>query len=105
MDIERINSVLVKAIMGFQEEEIEAMAEATAGGYKVPSPDEVAAKAKKKEEPKKCSHRNKKGDFPNYDACVDHMDECEGHADPKGICAAIMFGGKRKKKADDEDEE
>jgi hypothetical protein len=103
MDIERVNGVLVKAIMGFQDDEIEAMAEATAGGYKVPSPSEVAAKAKKGG--KKCSHRNKAGDFPNYNACVAHMDKCEGHADPKGICGGIMFGKKKKKKKADDEEE
>jgi len=104
MDIERVNSVLVKAIMGFQEAEIESMAEATAGGYKVPSPAEVAAKAKGGE--KKCNHRNKAGDFPNYNACVAHMDKCEKHGDPKGVCGAIMFGKKKKKKkAEDEEEE
>lgn len=43
MNVEVVNAVLVKAILGFQEAEIEAMTEATIGGYKVPTPDEVAS--------------------------------------------------------------
>ena len=41
MNIEHVNAVLVKAILGFQEEEIESMAEAMAVGlssYEVPKP-------------------------------------------------------------------
>lgn len=104
MDIQRVNTVLVKAISGLQEAEIEAMSEATIGGFKVPTPGQVAAKAKKKSG---CSHRNKKGDFPNYNACVAHMTKCKGMSDEdaKGLCGGVMFGGKRGKKKGDEEEE
>ena len=102
MDIERVNMVLVKAIIGFQEAEIEDMTEATVGGYKVPTPGQVAAKSKKS----KCSHRNKKGDFATYNDCVAHMTKCKkmGEGDAQGLCGGVMFGGKRgkKKKSDDE---
>lgn len=106
MDIERVNAVLVKAIVGFQEAEIDGMIEATAGGYKVPSPAEVAAKGKKKKKSK--GDGCKGGGFSSFSDCVSGM-ECKGHKDPEGFCGAIMFGGKKKsaakKKKDDEDEE
>jgi len=38
MDIERINGVLNRAIVGIQDEEIAFMSEAMAGAYQVPSP-------------------------------------------------------------------
>jgi len=41
MDIERVNSVLSKAIVAFQAEEIDLMSEAMAGDYSVPSPGRV----------------------------------------------------------------
>ena len=52
MDIECINSVLTRAILGFQESEIEVMSEAMAygvtGGYEVPAPGAFAVKKEKK---------------------------------------------------------
>ena len=99
MDIEKVNSVLQRAIVGFQESEIESMAEATVGGYKIPSPKDVAKKSKK------CNHRNKEGDFPTFNACVAHMTKCKGMGedDAKGLCGGVMFGGKKKKKGGDEE--
>lgn len=106
MDIQRVNTVLVKAIAGLQEAEIEGMSEATIGGFKVPTPGQVAAKAKGKKK-SGCSHRNKDGDFSTYNACVAHMTKCKGmsNEDAKGLCGGVMFGGKRGKKKGDEEEE
>lgn len=107
MDIERVNAVLVKAIVAFQEAEIEAMAEASVGGFKIPTPAEVASKGKKKKA-KECNHRNKKGDFSSFNTCVLHMTKCKGksEADAKGLCGGVMFGGKRGggKKSDEGEE-
>jgi len=99
MDIERINSVLVRAITGIQEAEIESISEAA---YKPKSPAAFGFKPKSKG--KKCSHRNKKGDFDSYDDCVAHMSKCKkmGNDDAKGLCGGVMFGGRRKAKGDDE---
>ena len=50
MDIEKINSVLQRAIVGFQESEIDGMTEAVAGSgahaYEVPSPWSIGVKPK-----------------------------------------------------------
>lgn len=68
-----------------------ALNEATVGGYKIPSPGQVGKK-------KKCSHRNKAGDFDSFNDCVKHLTRCKGKKkeDAKGICGGVMFGGRRK---------
>lgn len=93
MDIERANQVLVKAIVGLQEGELAAMAEATIGGYRVPSPAEVGKKAKKRSKQAKCmaKYRNKKGDFASFKDCVQAMGACKKVRDPEGMCASMMF--------------
>jgi hypothetical protein len=58
MDISKVNSVLERAIVAFQEEEIEAMVEATAVGsssYEVPAPTKkgMPRKRRKSTKPKK----------------------------------------------------
>lgn len=85
MDIERVNAVLVKAIVGLQAGEIEGMTEAS---FKVPAP---------KRKKKSCVHRNADGDFNTYDDCVDCMTGCKGKSkeDARGICGGSMFGKKK----------
>lgn len=101
MDIAQVNAVLERAIVSFQESEIEAMSEAA---YKPKSPAAFGFKPKSKG--KKCSHRNKKGDFDSYNDCVDHMSKCKKMkaADAEGLCGGVMFGSRRKSKSDDEGE-
>jgi hypothetical protein len=93
MDIERANQVLIKAIVGLQEGELAAMAEATIGGYKVPSPGDLAKKSKKRSKQAKCmaKYRNKKGDFASFKDCVQAMGACKKVRDPEGMCASMMF--------------
>jgi len=97
MDIERINSVLTKAIVNLQSAEIEGMTEAA---YKPKSPAAFGFKPKKAK--KECSHRNKKGDFDSFNDCVKHLTKCKGKKpeDAKGICGGVMFGGRKQKKSD-----
>ena len=91
MDIERVNSLLLKAIMGLQDAELEGMTEASIGGYKIPSPGQVGKKKKG------CSHRNKAGDFDSFNDCVKHLTKCKGRKieDAKGICGGSMFGRRK----------
>jgi hypothetical protein len=44
MDIEKVNAVLTKAIVEFQDAEIDSIIEAMAGGYAVPSPATIGKK-------------------------------------------------------------
>jgi hypothetical protein len=44
LDVGRVNSVLVRAISEFQDSELVGLAEATIGGYKVPSPGDLDTK-------------------------------------------------------------
>jgi hypothetical protein len=67
MDIQRVNAVLEKAIVSFQEDEIEAMAEATAIGqssYDVPGPTKKGTPRKRRASAKPRVVKNPKNDAP-----------------------------------------
>ena len=51
MNIERVNAVLNMAILGLQDDELEGMFEAMAGGYRVPTPKSMGFKIKRPKKP------------------------------------------------------
>jgi hypothetical protein len=103
MDIERINQVLTRAIVGLQDGELSGLSEATIGGYKVPSPAQLAKKGKKRKRSKqaKCmsKYRNDEGDFGSFKDCVQAFTNCKKVRDPEGMCASMMFN--RTKRSED----
>jgi len=110
MDIEKVNAVLVKAIVGLREGELQEISEAAIGGFRIPTPKEVAKKAKKKKKKRskqaKCmeKYRNKKGDFDTIRDCIDALSDCTSVKSPEGACAALMVHRVQTKPKGDEEE-
>jgi len=107
MDIGQVNSVLLQAIIGFQEADIDGISEAA---YTPPTPAALAKRGKKGKERKRPTgpiksepdcmrkYRDKQGkDFNSFSDCVDAFRRCSKAKEPEGVCVSIMKNRTKKK--------